>query len=47
MEVAAIAYKQAKFDKPRNFLGLTKSLPPDEMKKLLFENTHVTDDDLK
>ena len=42
-----IAYKQAKFDKPRNFLGLNKSLPPDEMKKLLFENTHVTDDDLK
>jgi hypothetical protein len=42
-----IAYKQAKFDKPRNFLGLNKSLPSDEMKKLLVDNTHVTDDDLK
>jgi outer membrane protein OmpA-like peptidoglycan-associated protein len=41
------AYKAAKFDKPRDLLGLTKSLPPDEMKKLMLANTHVTDDDLK
>jgi hypothetical protein len=41
------AYKAAKFDKPRDFLGLNKSLPPDEMKKLMIENTKVTDDDLK
>lgn len=40
-------YKQAKFDKPRNFLGLDKSLPPDEMKKLLADNTKVSDEDLK
>ena len=28
-------YKSAKFDKPRDFLGLDKSLPPSEMTKLL------------
>ncbi|HEV3111342.1 MAG TPA: DUF748 domain-containing protein [Candidatus Binataceae bacterium] len=42
-----LVYKQAKFDKPRNFLGLNKSLPPDEMKKLLADNTKVTDENLK
>jgi hypothetical protein len=42
-----IVYKKAKFDKPRNFLGLDKSLPPDQMKKLLVDNTKVTDNDLK
>jgi Domain of Unknown Function (DUF748) len=40
-------YKAAKFEKPRNAIGLEKSLPPDEMKKLLFTNMAVTDDDLK
>jgi len=29
------AYKAAKFPKPRNVLGLTQSLPPAEMKKLM------------
>ncbi len=42
-----MAYKHAKFDKPRNFLGLDKSIPPDEMKKLMLANTKVTDRDLK
>ena len=42
-----VVYTQAKFDKPRNFLGLDKSLPPAEMKELLVENIKVTDDDLK
>ncbi|HVB81670.1 MAG TPA: DUF748 domain-containing protein [Candidatus Binataceae bacterium] len=41
------AYKAAKFDKPKDFLGLTKSLPPDEMKKLMIAHTKVTDADLK
>jgi Domain of Unknown Function (DUF748) len=41
------AYKAAKFSKPRNFLGLTKSLPPEEMKKLMLDNTEVTDQDLE
>src|SRR6185437_11392278 len=41
------AYKAAKFDKPKDLLGLTKSLPPDEMKKLMIANIKVTDADLK
>jgi hypothetical protein len=40
------AYHAAKFVKPRNFVGLEKSLPPDEMKKLMITNTEVTDQDL-
>jgi hypothetical protein len=40
-------YKAAKFEKPRDFLGLDKSLPPDEMKKLLIAHITVTDADLK
>jgi Domain of Unknown Function (DUF748) len=41
------AYKAADFAKPRDFIGLHKSLPPDEMKKLMVTNAKVTDDDLK
>ncbi len=41
------AYKAAKFDKPRDLLGLNKSLPPDEMKNLMIANIKVTDGDLK
>ena len=41
------AYKAADFPKPRDLLGLNKSLPPDEMKKLMITNTKVTDGDLK
>jgi uncharacterized protein involved in outer membrane biogenesis len=37
------AYKAAKFPKPTDFVGLTKSLPPDEMKKLMRTNTQVDD----
>lgn len=40
------AYHAAKFAKPRNFIGLEKSLPPDEMKKLMITNMEVTDQDL-
>ncbi len=39
------AYKAAKFAKPRNFLGLDKSLPPDQMKKLMLAN--VSENDLR
>lgn len=42
----ARVYKDAKFTKPANFLGLDKSLPPDEMKKLLLANIQVSDQDL-
>ena len=40
-------YKMATFPKPRNFLGLDKSLPPDEMKKLLLTHMEITDQDLQ
>ena len=33
------AYKAAKFKKPTDFLGFTKSLPPDEMKKQMIAAT--------
>jgi len=40
------AYKEAKFAKPRNAIGLVKSLPKDEMEKLMLTNVQVSDDDL-
>jgi hypothetical protein len=43
----ARAYKAADFSKPRNAIGLTKSLPPDQMKKLMIEHISVTSDDLR
>jgi hypothetical protein len=41
------AYKAAKFPKPRNVIGLAKSLPPDEMRKLMETNVQVTEADLR
>lgn len=41
------AYKAAKFPKPRNMIGLAKSLPPEEMRKLMETNVQVTDADLR
>jgi outer membrane protein OmpA-like peptidoglycan-associated protein len=40
-------YKDAKFQKPRNVIGFAKSLPPEQMQKLIVDNTQVTDDDLR
>ncbi len=40
------AYQAADFKKPRNAVGLAKSLPPDEMKALLLANAVVVDADL-
>lgn len=40
------AYKEAKFAKPRNAIGLVKSLPKEEMEKLMLANLQITDDDL-
>jgi hypothetical protein len=40
-------YKKATFPKPRNVLGMDKSLPPDEMRKLLLANITITDQDLQ
>ncbi len=42
-----MAYKQEKFPKPRNILGIAKNLPVAEMEKLMLTNIKVTDDDLR
>jgi len=39
-------YKAADFPKPRNAIGLVKSLPAEEMTKLLLANIEIADDDL-
>jgi hypothetical protein len=41
------AYKAADFPKPTNFIGMTKSVPQDEMKKLMLEHFKVTEEDLR
>jgi hypothetical protein len=41
------AYKHAKFKKERDFIGLTKSQPPEEMIKLLEANVTVDQDALR
>lgn len=41
------AYKAADFAKPRNMIGFAKSLPDDEMEKLMETNIKVGDDDLR
>jgi Domain of Unknown Function (DUF748) len=40
------AYREANFPRPRNFIGLLKDLPVEEMEKLMLANITVTDDDL-
>ncbi|WP_354685021.1 DUF748 domain-containing protein [Cupriavidus necator] len=40
-------YKRASMKKPRNFIGFTKSLPAEEMEKLLMANATVTEADLR
>lgn len=40
-------YKRESFRKPTNFIGLNKSLPPEEMEKLLLQNAPVTDAELR
>jgi len=40
-------YKRTSMKKPRNFVGLAKSLPTEEMEKLLLANATVTDADLR
>lgn len=40
------AYRDEKFPKPRNVVGLPKDLPVDEMEKLMMDNTEVDEDDL-
>ena len=43
----AKVYGAAKFDKPRNAIGLAKTLAPAEMEKLILANTVVTPDALR
>jgi len=41
------AYKSADFKKPRNFVGLTKSLPDDDMKSAIAANAPIDDASLR
>jgi flagellar motor protein MotB len=41
------AYKEEKFPKPRNFLGIAKNLPAPEMEKLIFTYIQITEDVLR
>jgi len=43
----ARVYSAGKFQKPRDFIGIAKTLPPDQMKKLILANTAVSDQDLQ
>lgn len=40
-------YDREKFPKPRNAIGLQKTLPPAEMEKLILANIPINDDDLR
>jgi hypothetical protein len=41
------AYRQEKFPKPRNAIGLVKDLPPEEMEKLMLTHAEVGEDELR
>lgn len=41
------AYKQARFPKPRNVIGLPKDLPVEEMEKLMLANFPVSEEDIQ
>jgi len=40
-------YRSADFSKPRNILGMQKTLPPAEMEKLMLASIEVTDSDIR
>ena len=42
-----LAYKEEKFPKPRNVLGMAKDLPVPEMEKLMLTNQKVTEEDIR
>jgi uncharacterized protein involved in outer membrane biogenesis len=46
LKYLTMAYKDADFPKPRNFIGLVKDLPQEEMETLLFTHIEVKDEDL-
>ena len=41
------AYREAKFPKPRNMVGMQKELPVEEMEKLMLANLPATDEDIR
>lgn len=41
------AYKEEKFPKPRNFIGIAKDLPVQEMEKLMLAHVEITENDLR
>ncbi|MGB8414621.1 MAG: DUF748 domain-containing protein [Candidatus Binatus sp.] len=43
----AQVYSAGKFQKPRDVIGFAKTIPPDQMKKLILANTAVSDQDLQ
>jgi CHASE2 domain-containing sensor protein len=43
----ALAYREEKFPKPRNFIGMAKELPVPEMEKLMKAHIRVTEGDLR
>jgi hypothetical protein len=42
-----MAYKEEKFPKPKNFIGMAKDLPAPEMEKLMLAYIEVKEDDLR
>jgi len=42
-----MAYKEEKFPKPRNFIGMAKDIPAPEMEKLMLTHTPVDEGDLR
>ena len=43
----SLIYKEADFEKPKNFIGLTKSLPVSEMEQSLLAHIEVNDDQMQ
>jgi hypothetical protein len=41
------AYRAAKFERPRNAIGMLKELPVPEMEKLMLDNAQVAEEDLR
>ncbi|HET9734290.1 MAG TPA: DUF748 domain-containing protein [Burkholderiales bacterium] len=41
------AYRAAKFDRPRNAIGMLRDLPVPEMERLMLANAQVSEDDLR
>ncbi len=42
-----LAYKEEKFPKPKNFIGMAKDLPDPEMEKLMFTHIVINESDLR